>query len=180
MINVTATGIIAAVQVLATIFGAVGGVVFAHKKGWIKSAEQNVIAAAPVIAEVVTEGETILRNVLHAPQLAGVDLKIHQLASKLADSQIVQIAGTALHSFSKHISQLTEDERATAVLFVQTEAKKRFGLTINASQILAALSDAQKLADEFVASDLFTKTRDIVAVKASVVAAQATDQQATA
>lgn len=120
-----------------------------------------------VVSVAVKEGEKVLNDVIHSPELAGLKAEAENLKNQLEDTRIVQIAGTVIHAFSKSLDSLTEDELSTASLIIKTEAQ-RLGITVNTNQVLDALKKVQHVADLVASSSLFKATQNVVAEKQAV------------
>lgn len=132
-----------------------------------KNAKTVLQTAEPLLAPIVQVGEKVVEDVIHSPKVAELELKISKFEGALHETKLGHLAATALHSFGKTASELTPDEQSTAILYVQTEAKK-LGIDVTPSQVVDALTAAEKAVSTFRNSELFKTTQSIVQVKNEV------------
>jgi hypothetical protein len=84
--------------------------------------------------------------------------------SELTQSQIDAVVRALLNAYPQALSELTDDQKATVVLFAQRELAK-LGIEVTSQEISDALKLAHQASDAFANSDAFKQTEATVAIK---------------
>lgn len=131
----------------------------------------------PVAEKVVEDAVKVGEDVLGLPGMEGVKASMHvelsHVKAELQKSQVLQVVGSALHSFGKAAEALSANEKSALVTFAVAELKKK-GYEVSSTEITTAVEEIQKAANAFADSSLFKTAQRFDSVQ------QATQQSATA
>ena len=95
-----------------------------------------------------------LEHLLKLPELAPLKLKLEHVQSELTQSQFDAVVRVLLNAYPQALSELTDDQKATVVLFAQRGLAK-----------LGIEATSQEISDAFANSDAFKQTEATVAIK---------------
>ncbi|WP_074951116.1 hypothetical protein [Alicyclobacillus macrosporangiidus] len=137
---------------LVTAAVAIGGVIVAHKRGWIGTVVREIVHEGPRLlrdAEQVAEG---VGQLVPAVTEAEQRLKdeIAQITERARQSELYHAASVGLHAFGVALGAVSEDQRKALTFWVAARVP---GVTPD--EISAALEAVQREADEAAASPLF-------------------------
>ena len=135
---------------------------------WMKGHLVDIKSRLPILVKDVQAVGSVVEDVTKLPAVGAVktvlDTEVHHVEDLLRKSRILTVAGTALHTFEKGVTALSENEKGTVIQFVQTELKK-LGIEIDVPEVLGALSDVQAQADRLKNTSAYKNT---VALDASI------------
>lgn len=135
---------------------------------WVKKNLPKILANIKKDAPILIQGaETAAQDagkLFGWPGLAAakapLELELHSVTDKLKQAQVVQVASSALQAFGKDLTDLTKNEKGTAIQFVETKLGK-LGITLDLSGALHALREAQAAADKLRSTTAFTYTQSL-------------------
>ena len=136
---------------------------------WFKSHKAQILAAIPgIVAGAKAVEQSVTTAVEDVAKMPGVGVvktvmgtEIHNVENALRHSQILQVAGTALHTFLADLSSLNDTQLGSIKIFVESELKK-LGVTVTPEEVLTALKDVQTAADALKKSPVYVDTMKLV------------------
>lgn len=180
MVTGSEVGIAAAAQVVLTIAGVVIKDVF-HNKSMAKKVESmvgRIKSEAPVIETDMHKSVDFVKRVLEEPaiaaRLAPLEHRAKDDLKALRTTKLYQWASVAVQAHLKQFQDLTPDEVASAVQYVQTQLSsdaqlvKEGAANFTSGEILAAFKDMAAASQKFRESTLFQQTQQLIATKAQL------------
>jgi hypothetical protein len=172
-----------AVNDLVTSAITIGGIVVAHRKGWVKAVVEELIRRGPQLVKDVQQVAEGVGQLVPAVGEAEKALKeeIEQLTDKARKTELYRVAAVGLHAFGAALGALSEDQRKALSFYIASRVP---GAT--PQEIADALAFVQKEADEAAASPLFQSANAFTQAQAAQMQAQVrettgqSEQQATA
>lgn len=137
---------------LITAAVSIGGVVLAHRRGWIGAVARELVQDGPRLFGDVEQVAKGVGQLVPAVNVAEQALKseVEQLTAKARQTELYRAASVGLHAFGAALGALSDDQRKALTFWIASRVP---GVTPD--EIAAALEFVQKEADEAAASALF-------------------------